>query len=102
MNEVIPPLPDLKISAFTEQYMSQEDVDTALAIIYKHRPDLFARFAEKEKQNLGVEEYGDDFDRLIREEVRQVVKTGSSLIFAMLMNEARARARLMYGMALRA
>src|SRR5579872_5770322 len=74
-DETIPPLVELEIDAFSKQFTDQQTVDTALQVVYKLRPDLFARFAERERENLGVEEYGDEFYRVLHDEF--TIKTRS-------------------------
>lgn len=102
MTENYPPLVDLEINDFSKKFVTQEIVDTALRIVYERRPDLFARFAECERQDLGVEPYGNDFFNIVSQEVIRPMKSSNpAMVAACAMSEARRRSRLMYGMELR-
>ena len=96
--EACPPLPDLEISDFTKKVIDQQSVDRALSIVYERSPHLFARFAEREREFLGVEDYAEEFKRILREAVRKEVNIPTVTAMGSLMGEARRRSRLMYGL----
>lgn len=103
MTDTIPPLPELEIKESTKIYLDQQTVDAVLRVVYKLQPNLFTRFAERERENLGVDEYGDEFFRVVHDEVWKVIEKPENIsaVAGSLLLEARRRSRLMYGMELR-
>lgn len=98
MDEVIPPLAELEIFDFTKKFIDQQSVDKALRIIYQRRPDLFVKFADRERRNLGVTDILPDFYKVIRDEVSKEVDIPSQAVDC-LISETLARVRKMYGLA---
>jgi hypothetical protein len=97
-------LPELEISQFTARCTDQRTVDTALRIIYEKKPDIFYRISEKDRKRLHLGEDGNDFYRLIRDEVWNHIQKPEpgnvAEISAAILLEAKRRARLMYSIVL--
>jgi hypothetical protein len=80
MNESIPPLPHIEISAYT---IDQQNMDRAMRIIYERRPDFFLKSAERDKkwerdkaQDLDArfcDGFNDELYKFIREEVSKEI-----------------------------
>jgi hypothetical protein len=108
MNESISPLPDLEISAYTKtNFIGQHNMDRAMCIIYKRRPDFFLKSAERDKkweQDKTQDEeawmhdgFYEELYKFVREEVSKEIKIPTLSAMAMIVAHARAVARLMYG-----
>jgi hypothetical protein len=114
MNESIPPLPVLEISALARKnvgqqnsvFIDQQNMDHAMRIIYERRPDFFLISAERDKKwerdktqddPWFHDGFNEELQKFIREEISKEVKVPTLIAVTQIIGHARAVARLMYG-----
>ena len=94
MSNEIPPLPELEISEYSGQYVSQEVVDHALRQLYDRQPELFKKIADREGPKMDpYDAVVSEFRRFLREELNLRDPMAQTSTFS----EARRRSRIMFG-----
>ena len=90
----MPPLPELEISEYSGQYVSQEEVDHALRHLYDRQPEFFKKIADREGPNMDPYDIVvSEFRRFVREELNIRAPMAQACTFS----EARRRSRIMFG-----